>query len=149
MSISSTIKQQVITKVQSCASVQEVYGHEEINPEGWPTCIVKSADMEGEFSSTAENKRTYSFYCIILFPIGQDFKLPANTNRLEYAEQVIATVIDEIINAIDTDFELDGSPTLFTEAADVIWGDFTYEGGKAKAAQITLRIVTEKVVVGS
>lgn len=147
MSVSTTIKNQLISKIQSCASVQVVYGYEEINPDGFPAVFIKAADMEGEFSSTAEDSRVYGYTALILFPIGQDFSPPNNINRLQYAEETVATVVDEIINAIDTDFELDGSPVLYTNAADVLWGEYTYEGGVAKAAQVTLKVYTEKVVV--
>lgn len=147
MSVSTTIKNQLISKIQACSSVQVVYGYEEINPSGFPAIFIKAADMEGEFASTAENSRLYAYTALILFPIGQDFIPPNNMNRLQYAEETVATVVDEIINSVDTDFELDGSPVLFTNAADVLWGEYEYEGGVAKAAQLTLRVYTEKVVV--
>lgn len=146
MSVSTTVKNQVISKVQSCPSVQKVYGHEEINPSGWPAVCVTAGDMEGEFSSNAENSRVYAYRLEILFPIGQDYSGPSETNRMEYAEQVVASVIDEIINAIDTDFELDGTPVLYTNAADVAWGYVTYEGGQARSATLSIRVYTEKVV---
>jgi hypothetical protein len=66
---------------------------------------------------------------------------------MEFAEDTVATVVDEIIDAVDTDFELDGSPVLFVNAADVAWGDYQTDGGVAKAAQLTLRVYTEKTVV--
>lgn len=147
MSVSTTIKYQLISKIQACPSVQVVYGYEEINPSGFPSVFIKAANMEGEFGSTAENSRVYAYTALILFPIGQDMEVPKTINRLQYAEETVATVVDEIINSIDTDFELDGSPVLFTNAADVLWGEYTYEGGVAKAAQLTLRVYTEKVVV--
>lgn len=146
MSVSTTVKNQLISKVQSCPSVQKVYGHEEMNPSGWPTVCVTAGDMEGEFSSNAENSRVYAYRLEILFPIGQDYPAPDNLNRMEYAEQVVATVIDEIINAIDTDFELDGTPVLYTNAADVTWGYVTYEGGQARSATLSIRVYTEKVI---
>lgn len=143
MSVSTTIKNQLKAKILSCGSVQAVYGHEEINPEGWPAVIVKPADMEGEFVSNAENSRIYSYALLIIFPIGQDMPGQGELNRLEYAEQVVATVVDEVINAVDTDFELDGSPVLYVNAADVQWGEYTYEGGVAKAASLSLKVYTE------
>lgn len=149
MSVSTDIKNHIKANIQDCASVQQVYGHEEINPSGFPAVMVTAGDMEGEFSSNSENSRTYAFRILILFSIGQDYPIPPQTNRLEYAEQVVATVIDEIINISDTDFELDGSgPTiLYVNAADVLWGYTDYEGGKARSAELTLRVYTEKTVV--
>ena len=148
MSVSTTIKNNIIGNIQSCPSVQVVYGHEEINPSGWPAVMVTAGDMDGNFSSNAENSRIYAYRILILFPIGADFPQTVNTNRMEYAEQVIATVIDEMINVFDTDFELAGSnPTvLFVEAADVSWQYTNYEGGEARSAELTLRIYTELTV---
>lgn len=149
MSVSTDIKNHIKANIETCASVQKVYGHEEINPSGWPAVMVTAADMDGEFSSNTENSRIYAFRTLILFPLGQDFVKGDDINRYEYAEQTIATVIDEIINISDTDFELDGSnPTvLYVNAADVSWGYTTYEGGEARSAQLTLKVYTEKTVV--
>lgn len=144
MSVSTEIKNQLIAKIQSCDTVQKVYGHEEINPSGWPAVMVTLGDMDGEFSSNTENSRIYAFRVQIMFPIGQDYVGPNEVNRLEYAEQVIAEVIDEIINAVDTDFELDGTPVLYVNAADVTWSYVTYEGGESRAATLSLRVYTEK-----
>ncbi len=150
MSVSTDIKNHVKANVQACASVQQVYGHEELNPSGFPAVMVTAGDMDGEFSSNAENSRVYSFRCFILMSTGQDPPSGVSvTNRMEYAEQVIATVIDEIVNISDTDYELTGSgPTiLYVNAADVTWGYVDYEGGKARSAELFLRVYTEKTVV--
>lgn len=149
MSVSINIKKEIIRNVQNCPSVQKVFGYEQFNPDGWPAVFVKPLEMEGEFSSNAENSRVYSYSLLILFPVGQEFKPPNGRNRLEYSEEVVGTVIDEIINISDTDFELtDSDPTvLFVNAANLVWGDYEYEGGVAKAALLTLRVYTELVVV--
>jgi hypothetical protein len=147
MSVSTLIKNQIKSKIAACASVQVTYGHEEMNPQGFPAVMLTAGNMEGEFSSNSENSRIYSYRSLILFPIGQDFIPPASANRLEYAETTIATVIDEIIDAMDTDFELDGAPVLYVNASDVQWGYVAYEGGEARSAEITLRVYTEKTVI--
>lgn len=146
MSDSVTIKRQIITKVQSCSSVDQVYGYEEVNPTGWPCVMVTPGDMQGEFSSNTENSRVYSYNLLIMFTLGQDIETPKTQNRLEYAENVIATVIDEIITAVDNDFELEGSPVLYVNAADVLWGYKTAEFGVARSAEITLNVYTEKLI---
>lgn len=149
MSVSTDIKNHIKANVQACASVQAVYGHEELNPTGFPAVMITAGDMDGEFSSNAENSRVYAFRLLILFPIGQDYPIPPQNNRMEYAEQVIAEVIDQIVNISDTDYELDGSgPTvLYVNAADVVWSYVGYEGGEARAAELSLRVYTEKTVV--
>lgn len=143
MSVSVVIKNQLKTKIQSCASVQQVYGYEEVNPQGWPCVMLTPADMNGEFSSNTENSRVYGYKALIMFTIGQDMETPKTLNRLEYAENVIATVIDEMITAVDNNFELDGSPVLFVNASDVTWGYISGEFGEARSAEIIFKVYTE------
>ncbi len=144
MSISTTCKQAVMDVISALPSVKETYGHEEFAPKGWPAVFVVATSMNGEFVDTAHNSRVYAFRITIVFPLNQDLPgLPDDTNRLEYAEETIATVLDEIINAVDTDFELVGSPALYMEAADADWGEASIEVGIVKAVQVTLRIYTE------
>lgn len=147
----SEIKKQIISKIDSLSTVQKVYPAEVPNPSGWPAVFVTVADLEGEFSSNAENSRIYAYNVLILFSEGQDYVAESEYERLDYSEKVVGQVVDEIINAVDTDFELDSLPNdttvLFVNAADCIWGRYQYEGGVAKAAQVTLRVYTEVTVV--
>ena len=149
-SVMTELKNQIITKVAALDNVQKVYPAEELNPTGWPAVFVTISDMEGEFSSTAENSRVYSYECLVLFPDGQDYIPEDENNREDYAEQVVGGVVDSIINAIDTDFELDSLPTdtnvLFVNAANCLWGKYETEVGICKAAQVTLRVYTELTV---
>lgn len=145
--VSIQIKDQIINKVEALSTVEVVYPAVNLNPSGWPSVFVTAQREEGEFSSTAENSRVYEYNCTVLFPIGQDFVPTGTRDRLDYAEIVIAECLDDIINAIDTDFELEGTPVLFTNAADIEWGYADYEGGVARAANVILRVYTEKVVV--
>lgn len=146
MSASVTIKNQIKNYIQGCSSVQQVYGYEEVNPQGWPCVMLTPVDMQGEFSSTSENSRLYGYKALILFTLGQDMETPKTLNRLEYAENVVATVIDEIINALDTNIELEGSVVLYINAADVSWGYTSGEFGEARSAEITLKVYTEVTV---
>lgn len=146
------IKKQIINKIESLDSVGIVYPAEQPNPTQWPAVFVTAMDAQGEFSSNAENSRIYSYDVLVLFPEGQDFIPESEANRLDYSERLVGSVVDEIINAVDTDFELDNSlpnntTVLYTEAADCLWGRYEYEGGIAKAAQVTLRVYTEVTVV--
>jgi hypothetical protein len=148
VSVSTTIKNALKTKVQSCSSVQAVYAYEKPNPTGFPCVFIKTLDVTGEFVSNVENSRVYSYSLLTIFPIGQDIELPVSTEKENYAEGVIATVIDEIIDAVDTDFELTGtSQVLYVNASDCEWGEYEYEGGVAKAGLITLKIYTEKNIL--
>lgn len=143
MSISTTVKNQLIDFIKNLDSVQECYGHEELNPKGYPAIFIVPGDMQGEFVANNANSRIYAFRITCVFPIGQDFIKDNSVNREEFAEETIATVLDEIINAVDTNFVLEGIPVLYANAADIQWGDANLENGVCKAAQISLRIYTE------
>lgn len=145
------LKKQIIKKIEALDSVQVVYPAETPNPSGWPAVFVTAADLEGEFVSNVQNSRVYGFDCLVLFPEGQDFVPQSESDRLAYAEEVVGGVLDEIINAVDTDYELDSLPTqnttvLYVNAADSTWGKYDYEGGVARAVQITLRVYTEVTI---
>lgn len=151
MSVSINIKDQIITKLQALNTIQKVYPGVNLNPSGWPAAFVTTNTEEGEFSSTAENSRVYTYNASILFPLGQDFVPDSEGERLDYAEDVIANCVEQVINTIDTDFELTSLPTgvtvLFVNAADVEWGYADYEGGVARAANVILNVYTEITVV--
>lgn len=145
--VSIQIKQMLIDRIEVLDSVQIVYPSSVIGDKGWPAVSVTPEAEEGEFSSNAENSRIYSYNCTILFPMGQDFVPEEERERLDYAERVIAQVIEDVINAVDMDFELDRGVVLFVNAADVQWEYYDYEGGIARGANVILRVYTELTVV--
>lgn len=148
MSVSISIKDQIIQRINALSTVEVVYPAMKLNPSGFPCVYVTTNTEEGEFASNAENSRVYTYTATVLFPLGQDFVPDSEKERLDYAERTVAEVIDQIITSIDEDFTLGGGATvLFTNAADVEWGYMDYEGGAARAANVTLRVYTEIVVV--
>lgn len=146
MAVSTDIKDQIIKKIAPLASVQIVYPAIKLNPSGWPCVYVTANTEEGEFSSNAQNSRVYTYNASVQFPLGQDFVPDSERERMDYAEMVVAQVIDDIINAIDTDYDLN-IPVLFVNAADVEWGYIDFEGGVARAANVILKVYTEVTVV--
>lgn len=146
MSVSIQIKDQIIDKIEPLSTVEVVYPALKLNPKGFPAVFITTNSEEGEFSSNAENSRVYTYNASAVFPLGQDFVPASERDRLDYAERVIAQVIDDIINAVDDDYELDGNPVLYVNAADVEWGYIDIEGGVARAANVILRVYTEVTV---
>lgn len=143
MSAITDIKKNLKNRIVALDSVQVVYGYEKEQPDGWPAVYILPANMDGEFTNTAENRRTYGFDITVLFPIGQDFP-DDGESREEYAQDRVAQVMEDIINDADEDYELTGdNNVLYTEAADAEWGIFDYEGGIAKAVKITLLVVVD------
>lgn len=152
MSVSTDIKSLLVSKINALSSTQAVYSYSELNPSGWPCVWVKTADLQGTFATTAENRRIYAYNVTCLLTLGEDFIKDGSVQREEYAENVLAGVTDDIINAIDdvgfiTELNAiytGGDTTvLFVEAADAQWGEVDMQSGKAKAVQVTLMIHTD------
>jgi hypothetical protein len=146
--ISIQIKDKIIEKIESLPSIQKVYPSATVTDEGWPAVSVTPDAEEGEFSSNAENSRVYSYNCTIIFPLSQDYVPEAERERADYAERVIAQCTEEIINVIDTDYELDrDASVLYVNAADAEWAYYDLELGMARACNIVLRVYTEVTVI--
>jgi hypothetical protein len=145
--VSIQIKDMLIDRIETLNSIEKVYPSAIINDSGWPAVSVTPNSEQGEFSSNAENSRVYTYNCTVLFPMGQDFVPASERERTDYAERVIAQCIEDIINAIDMDYQLDGGEVLFVKAADTEWAYYDYEGGIARAANVILEVYTELVVV--
>ena len=151
MSVSTDIKSLLVSKINALSSTQAVYSYSELNPSGWPCVWVKTADLQGTFATTAENRRIYAYNVTCLLTLGEDF-IKDGTPREEYAENILATVVDDIINAVDdvafitqlnAIYSAGDTTVLFVEAADAQWGEVDMQSGKAKAIQVTLMIHTD------
>lgn len=141
-SVAKTVKDLIVAKVQALSSVQVVYKHEEVNPTGFPAVCIVATGQDGEFVTTTENRRIYSYRVFVHMPIGQDLN-DVSGDRLDNAEDVVATVIDQIINAIDTDYDLDASTVLWVAAVDSDYQYTLLETGWAKTAMCTVRVNTD------
>lgn len=145
--VSIQIKDMLISRIENLDSIEIVYPSAIVNDKGWPAVSLTPSTEEGEFSSNSENSRLYTFSCAVMFPMGQDFVPPEERERLDYCERVIAQCMEDIANAVDMDFELDRGVVLFVNAADCEWMYYSYEGGIARAAVLTLKVYTELTVV--
>jgi len=152
MSVSTDIKSLLVNKINALSSTQAVYSYSELNPSGWPAVWVKTADLQGTFATTAENRRIYAYNVTCILTLGEDFIKDNSIQREEYAENTLATVTDQIINLCDDTsfitqlnniYSAGDTTVLFVEAADAQWGEVDMQSGKAKAIQITLMIHTD------
>jgi len=145
-SVEGRIKQQIINKISALPSVAKVYGWDKLPIDQFPVVFVKATGMTGQFWTSAENMRVYSYRCLVLWPIGQNLKGQTD-DRLQVAQENVGQVVDEIINAVDSDYELgDYAAVLFVDAADSVYGDYQFEGGQAYGAEITLKIHSQYLV---
>lgn len=142
------IKQMFISRIEDLDSVQKCYGAMVLNSDGFPAVYITPQSQEGEFSSNSENSRNLIFEAIVLMPVGSDWvDGETEAERMEFAEQIVAKVAEDISNVIDFDFELDGGSVLYTNAVDAEWGYLQAEFGWARSLSITLNVYTELTVV--
>lgn len=146
-SLNRSIKEELMNRIGACASVAKVYGFDKFPIEQYPMVIVKYGSMEGQFANVAENRRTYSYQTKILIPMGKDLNDVAD-DRLQWVEEALGQVVEEIINTLDTNFELGqfNRNVLYTQALDVFYSEYEYEGGYAKGAELTIQVVTDYTV---
>lgn len=146
MSVTSDLKTVLKNRIGALSSVAIVYGYEEQSISQWPAVIVLPSNLEGEFVSTAENRRSIGFDIMILFPTGQNVPKDSSEKPIEYAERIVSNVMDEIIDDLDqnsfnnafADISDTDVTFLYADAADASWGYVDYEGGTARSVQITL-----------
>lgn len=145
-SVSGRIKYQIIKKIEAGSSAAKVYGFDKLPVSQFPAVFVKVSGVDGEFWTNAENMRVYSYRVLILLQIGQT-PTDVTNDRMQNAEDAVAQVVDEILNVIDSDYELDDyGLVLFIDAVDSTYGEYSYEGGYAKGAELTIRVHSQYTV---
>lgn len=138
MSAIKNIKKGIITNIAAVSSINKVYDHEKLNPQGFPCAFITFQGTENEFYTTAENKRIYAYRILVLAQIGQD---TSNTAVVEQAEQTIEDCVGDILDTMDSDITLDNNTqVIFVEAAVGQPGYVDYEGGVARSGEITIKV---------
>lgn len=146
MAVVTDIKKEVINKISALSTVAKVYGHEKLNPDQFPCVFIIPMNVEDEFVSDAENRRTYAYRVMVAFLLGEDIR-GVTEDRMTQAENVLSDVMDQIMNAIDTDYTLSSAPNvLFAEAVDTEFGYIDLEMGWARTCQMTIRIQSDKTI---
>ena len=143
-SLGRTIKEQIRNRISALSSVEEVYTFDKLPLEGYPAVIIKYGSMDGEFATTSENRRVYNYSVKVLVPIGKILTDIAD-DRLQWAEEAVGQVVEQIANDLDTNFELGqfNANVLYVRALDVLYTEYSYEGGYAKGAELTIEVATD------
>mgnify|MGYP001579328037 CR=1 FL=1 len=143
-SLARSIKEQIRNKISALTDVEKCYTFMKLPLEGWPTVFVLYGNVEGEFSSNSHNSRTYGYRIVVLYQVGQDFQSVVD-DRMQNAEEAIGQVVENILNAVETDYTLNdfNAEVLYVNAMDVTYGETEYEGGYAKSAEFIVNVYTE------
>lgn len=141
MGVIRSIKQELITKVSALPEFNKVYGYERLNPNGFPAAFITFAGQENEFFTNAENKRVYIYRMLILFQVGNTPLSEVNPEEMEVAEEAIQDLVENAIDAVDSDYTLGlDVDVLFVDAVIGTPGYVEYEGGVARSAEVTFRV---------
>lgn len=141
MGVIRTIKQGLIEKVSAIPEFNKVYGYERLNPGGFPAAFITFAGQENEFWTNAENKRVYIYRMLVLFQIGNTPLGEVNPDEMEVAEEAIQDLVEDAIDAVDSDYTLGNSTeVLYIDAVLGEPGYVEYEGGVARSAEVMLRV---------
>lgn len=149
-SLARKIKEQMRDMIGALPNVSKVYTFDRLPLEASPTVIIKYGTVEGEFWSTAEDMRIYAYNIKVLVPMTyppNDPSEAANT-ELQQAEEELAVTVEDVLNVLDTNYELSqfNADVVYLDAVDGIYGEYSYEGGYAKGAELTVRVHTIKDV---
>jgi len=126
-------------------TVQEVVGYEKVNFEGFPAVTIVVDDQENSFETNVENERVYAFRVRVFYLMehNPNLALPdISDNAKEKAERVMGDIVDQMINAFDRKFDLDGMAENGVEAAPSIWGYVESSLGWCRTADIILKVKT-------
>ena len=134
MSTFSTIKAQIISKVQAQTSyfdTDAVYNYE---PEIGdvikdPFAVVIASGNENEFASSSENKRQPGFIIRVFVERKQ--------RGVSSAESLMVSIMDALVDVFDQDFTL-GSTVLISKAAPSRWG-YVLGDKEYRTAEITIQ----------
>ena len=141
MGVIRSIKSELIGKISALPEFNKVYGYERLNPNGFPAAFITFAGQENEFFTNAENKRVYIYRLLILFQVGNTPLNETNPEEMEVAEEAIQDLVEDAIDAVDSDYTLgDSTEVLFVDAVVGEPGYVEYEGGVARSAEVTLRV---------
>lgn len=129
------ISAKIAQKLNETQSIKAVYEYETGNPDGkYPMATVTAQGFDGEFASTAHNRRAFQF-SIKVYQERQETSF-----GVAKAERVMREAVDEIITAFDMDTTLSGTVTYCAP----VGADFSHEDREhdVRLANITLEAVT-------
>lgn len=148
MSAIQNIKDEIINKLDNLEDFNKVYGHEKLNPSGFPAIFVTFAGMDNEFFTNAENKRVYEYRILVLVQVGQ--KTVGETSApdvTDEAEKAVQELTQRAIDALDSDYTLgDYGEMVYMEAVVGEPNYYEFEGGWARGIEFRVRIHSVYVV---
>lgn len=111
----NTLRSQVKSVIETVSGIQEVASYPKIKFSGYPAAYVVPSDNEGDYETTRENIRTYSFI-VRLFYETKESGVEAALNALE-------DIVDNCLDAFDQE-DLKGASNRLLGVS--LPGDYTF-----------------------
>ncbi len=97
----STLRDKIVEILEAVDEVQDVFPYEAEQFEGDPACTVTPSSNEGDYNTTDENIRIYSFNI-------RAYVTRTKTRTKKEADEVLANLVDSIIDDFDKDYTFSG-----------------------------------------
>lgn len=108
-----TLKASLVTKLQTVSGLKYVYDYRRSQYDGFPCATVSFQNFESEYADNARDLRRYTYQVQII-----QEREPHNFGP-EKAEQVLASVIDDVMTVIDADSDFSNSEVIYSDPFDV------------------------------
>lgn len=136
----STIRTAIIDKINDdLTKIQVAYRSPRSTFSGFPAAVVEPSDNEADYSSTADDKRTYAFKIRVYYPIKDE-------SDYDTAETALEEALDEMLDAFSARGAL-GTACEWVKPVPSVWQYEERSEGVYRMAELTLRCVTLKSIV--
>lgn len=99
----STIKTAIKTHLEAITGIENVYGYEKGNLDGYPAAVVTLKEINCEYETTTEDERKYVFNVKIYQEMDEDGV------GAEAAEDRVEDLIDTVLDKFEDDYTLSGN----------------------------------------
>jgi hypothetical protein len=104
----ATIKNKILTILQTVTKIQEFYGYPILNFGGYPAAVIVPSSQDADYETNVDNQRIYAFQISIFQEIQE--------GGIENALDALYDLADDVLNAFDKNPTLTGIslPTGYT-----------------------------------
>lgn len=135
------LKQRLLTKLQGISQLQETADEPKLNFSGYPAAYIIPTEGEGDYETSTEDKRIYSFSVYIIYALNADGDITSD------AIDAVYDAIDYVLDSFAGDklLEDDGVisfPTgkILAEVRPVAAGWGTVADGKYISAEVKVNV---------
>jgi len=135
----TTLIDKITTILKSNSLIQEVFNYEVEQIQGDPCAIVAPSQNEGDYKTTNQNERVYSF-SVKLFVNRQ----VRSSDPAKNADRILRGLVDSVLDDFDSDYIFEGLvvPTGYTMinvfAMPSVWG-YSGREDEYRVAEIIIR----------